>query len=299
MLVGGLAEPLTRDSLLERALALRAEELDIDGVPLKWDFGLSNHFITLSRVVPLDGSSFLPYAFVMHGAGSELRGETPWGDGLYWNRSEALQRKAHVLETPFGPLRLLTGQAARDYYAFFQWADALAGKRRLLIASRLFEGMTLYHNDTHQGLASMNDMVLGTYLVQEGVETLFPLTLQAQLPSYLVKGLPNLSDTAIQHLGFEERARRLGLHDRLRSANVLPHGGGYAFPHIQDVVSVIELEQERYFELCFNTGNGRQIVGDVRDLPYTYRGTEVVEHVVKLGLGKLVARLDPIYVLKL
>jgi hypothetical protein len=177
--------------------------------------------------------------------------------------------------------------------------DAFAKRRRLLTATWLFGEINLYNNDNHQGLVSMNDMVLGIYLVPEGGETIFPLTLQAQLPAYLVKGCPNLSDDAIERLGLEERARRLGLYDRLRSANIIPHGGGYTFPHFQDVMSVIELEQERYFELSFGAGDGRQIVGDVRDLPYAYRGMEVVERVVELGLGKLVARLDPLYVLKL
>jgi len=298
MLVGGLDDPPTRDTLLQRARSLQAEELRIDEIPLKWDFGVSNHFITLFRVTPLDDSPLLPYAFVIHGAGSELRGETAWGDGLYWNRSEALQRKAKVLETPFGPLRLLTGRAARDYYAFFQRVDAFAKRRRLLTATWLFGEIHLYNNDSHQGLVSMNDMVLGSYLVREAEETLFPLTLQAQLPAYLVRGVPNLSDAVIERLGLGERARRLGLYDRLRSANIVPHGGGYTFSHIQDVVSVIELGQERYFELGFGAGDGRQIIGDVHDLPYAYRGMEVVERVIELGLGELVARLDPIYVLK-
>jgi hypothetical protein len=235
----------------------------------------------------------------MHGSGSELRGETAWGDGLYWDQSEALQRKAEVFETPFGPLRLLTGQAAREYYAFCQRANDFAKQRRLLIARRLFDDLTPYNNAAHQGLVSMNDMVLGTYLVREGEETIFPLTLQAHLPAYLVRGRPNLSDAIIERLGLGERARRLGLYDRLRSANVVPHGGGYTYPHLQDVISVIELGQGRYFELGFGAGDGRQITRDVRDLPYAYRGPEIVERVVELDLGKLVARLDPIYVLKL
>lgn len=301
MLVGGLDYLPPRDTLLQRVQALQAEEPSIDGIPLQWDFGQSNHFINVFRVTPLlphlHAPALLPYAFVIHGSGSELRGETAWGDGLYWDRSERLQRKAEILDTPFGPLRLLTGQAARDYYAFCQRVDAFAKKRRLLIARRLFDDMTLYSNEAHQGLVSMNDMVLGSYLVGEGGEAIFPLTLRADLPAYLVRGHPNLSDAVIERLGLGERAQRLGLYDRLRSANILPHGGGYTFPHLQDVLSVIELGQERYFELSLS--DGRQIVSDVRDLPYAYRGMEVVERVVELGLGELVARLDPIYVLKL
>jgi hypothetical protein len=299
MLAGGLSEPPTRDGLLQRALALQAEELYIDNVPIKWDFGESNHFISVYRVVPLDNRALSPYAFVIHGAGSELRGETKWGDGLYWNRSEALKRKAEVLETPFGPLRLLTGRAARDYYAFFRWVDAFSKKRRLLIANWLFGDIHVYNNQNHQGLVSMNEMVLGAYRMPDGDDGLLPLTLQAQLPAYLVRGLPNLSDDVIERLGMGHRARRLGLTDRLRSANVIPHGGGYTFPQIYDTISVIELEQKRCFELGLRNDDARQIIVDVRDLPYAYRGMEVVERVVELGMAETVARLDPIHVLKL
>ena len=103
----------------------------------------------------------------------------------------------------------------------------------------------------------------------------------------------------IKRLGLEERARRLGLYDRLRSANILPHGGGYTFPHLQEVLSVIEMGQERYFELSLGADGSRQIVSDVRDMPYAYRGIEVAERVVELGLGDLIAQLDPVYVLKI
>jgi hypothetical protein len=298
MLVGGLDRLPDAEGVLQRVQALRSVELSINGVPLKWDFGKSNHFIALFRTTPLSEEDFLPYAFVIHGSGSELRGQTAWGDGLYWDQSEALRRQADVLETPFGPLRILTGQRARDYYDFFRWVDAFAKQRRLLIARRLFDDATVYKNETHQGLTGMNDMALGIYAVR-GEEAIFPLTLQPHLPAYLVQSRPNLTDATIERLGWAEPAQRLGVYGRLKAANLVPHGGGYTFPHIQDVVSVVEVKQERYFELSFVNGEGRQIVNDVRDLPYAYRGMEVVERTVALGLADLVARLDPIYGLKL
>jgi hypothetical protein len=100
-------------------------------------------------------------------------------------------------------------------------------------------------------------------------------------------------------MGWVERAKRLGLYDRLRAANLVPHGGGYTYPHIRDVVSVIEIGQERYFELSFVGAEARQIVNNVRDLPFTYRGLNVVDRTVALGLGEVVAQLDPVYGLKL
>jgi hypothetical protein len=193
---------------------------------------------------------------------------------------------------------MLTDRKARDYYDFFRWVEAFSKQRRLLIARRLFDDATVYNNETHQGLVNMNEIALGVYAVRGEGEAIFPLTLRAHLPAYLVRSHLNLSDDTIERLGWAERAHRLGVYGRLRASNLVPHGGGYIFPHIQDVVSVIEVEQQRYFELSFVTGEGRLIVSDVRDLPYAYRGTEVVERTVALGLGEPVARLDPIYGLK-
>jgi hypothetical protein len=298
MLAGGLEQRPSLETLLLQAQTLATEQPSIDGIPLEWDFGLSNHFLSLYQAKPLVESRLLPYAFVVHGAGSELRGQSAWGDGLYWHQSESLQRRSELLQTPLGPLRVLTGADARDYYAFYQRADAFAKKRRILIARRLFEGFELYSNETHQGLVNMNDLVLGTYVVPEDEETIFPLTLQANLPAFLVKGRRGLSKAVVERLGLADRARRLRLRERLTSANILPHGGGYTFPHVHDVTSVIELGDARYFELSFSSGDGRQIVRDVRDLPFAYRGIEVLDRVAELGLGELVARLDPMYTLK-
>ncbi|MGD8244655.1 MAG: hypothetical protein PVI63_05625, partial [Anaerolineae bacterium] len=299
MLVGGLDRLPDRDTVLQRTHTLRSVELSINGIPVKWDFGKSNHFITLFRTTALSEVDLLPYAFVIHGSGSELRGETVWGDGLYWDESEALRREAEVLETPFGPLHVLIGQEARDYYDFFQWVEGFSKQRRLLLARRLFDDTTVYNNQTHQGLLNMNEIALGIYTAREETEAIFPLTLQAHLPAYLVRSCRNFSDHTIERLGWTERAQRLKVRGRLETANLVPHGGGYTFPHIQDVVSVIEMEQERYFEVSFVTGEGRQIVSNVRDLPFAYRGKEVLERTVALGLGELVAQLDPVYGLKL
>ncbi|MGD2146325.1 MAG: hypothetical protein PVH41_06510 [Anaerolineae bacterium] len=299
MLLGVLDTLPDRDTTLRRLQALRSIELAINGIPLKWDFGESNHFITIYRTVPPSQTDFPPYAVVIHGSGSELRGETPWGPGLYWDRSEALRQRAETLDTPLGSLLVLTGQAARDYCDSFQWVDAFAKERRLLIARRLFDDVTVYSNESHQGLTNMNEMALGIYAARGDDAAILPLTLQAHLPAFMLRSRANLSDEVIERMGWVERAKRLGLYDRLRAANLVPHGGGYTYPHIRDVVSVIEIGQERYFELSFVGAEARQIVNNVRDLPFTYRGLNVVDRTVALGLGEVVAQLDPVYGLKL
>lgn len=296
MLVGGLDSLPAVDVLIDRIRALVREASSIEGVPIRWDLGISNHFVNLFQVQPLEDESLPPFAFILHASGSELRGSSPKGDGLYWDESEALSRRARVMETPFGALRILTGSEARAYYAFNCQVESFAAERRLLAAECLFGSYSLINNDAHQCLVSMNEMLLGSYSVREG--TLFPLTLRADLPAYLLRGKPNATEEMIKQLGFGQRAIEWGVYERLTSANIVPHGGGYLFPHIKDVISVIEREGQRYFEIGLANG-ARQFITHPRNIPFTYRGQEVAERTVGLGMGELVARLDPVYGLKL
>lgn len=296
MLVGGLESVPSIGSMIQRVGELENDAISVEGVPVKWDFGISNHFLSIFQVFPLIEEALPPYVFILHCSGSELRGESALGDGLYWDRSETLRRKATEIETPLGPLRILTGSEARSYYAFYCQVDAFVKKRRMLAAERLFERYTLINNDPHQGLLNMNEMLLGSYSVQG--EAIYPLALRADLPAYLIRGKPNLGKQVIETLGYGRRARQLGVYERLTSANLVPHGGGYLFPHIRKVLSVSEFCGERYFEI--NLGNGaRQFITHTRDIPFTYRGQEVLERTLELGMGEPVARLEPVYGLKL
>jgi len=297
MIVGGLEHLPHSQELLQRVHTLKHEPVELDGVPIRWDFGKSNHFIDLFRVEALTDANLPPYVFIMHFAGSELRGETDRGPGLYWDHSPALQARMQVFETPFGPLRVLTGDDARAYFEFYRYVEGFVQRRRLFAAQRLFDTYTLINNDTHQGLTHANQILLGCYRFTDN-ERIYPIGLRPDLPAYLVRGRPNLSPETVENLGFEKRAQRLGVYDLLTSANLLPHGGGYVFPHILDVVDVYEIDGERYFEVDLTTGRGRQIVSRVRDLPYEYRGRKVVLRTLELGMAELVARLTPVYVLK-
>lgn len=297
MLVGGLDNLPDKRALLQRLHALRAEDVAIDGIEIQWDFGKSNHFIDLFRVEPLAEVDLPPYAFMMHFAGGELRSETQHGPGLYWERSPFWQECMQVFDTPFGLLRTLTGDDAHAYLDFFRYVDHFVQQRRLFAAGRLFDDYTLINNDTHQGLTHLNQIVLGCYRFTD-TERIYPIGLRPDLPAYLVRGRPNLSPETIERLGFERRAQRLGAYDQLLEANLLPHGGGYAFPHIQDVVEVHEIDGERYYEVSLNTDAGNQIILNVRDVPYEYRGRQVVTRTVELNMAELIARLTPIYILK-
>jgi len=100
-------------------------------------------------------------------------------------------------------------------------------------------------------------------------------------------------------LGFEKRAKSLGVYDRLLNADVFPHGGGYVLPDILTVNKVIEVDGTRYFEVEMQNDRGKKIISEVRELPYEYRGRKVVLRALEIGSIEIVAKLIPQYVLKI
>ena len=298
MIVGGLEDMPEPLDVLARLHALAREAVEIDGVPVRWDFGKSNHFVDVCRVVAADGENLPPYAFLMHFAGDELRGPTSLGPGLYWDESPELRARMRVYETPFGPLRVLVGEEACRYHGFYRRVDAFVRVRRCLAAERAFGDYVPLNNETHQGLVGLNRMVLGCYSFR-GTERLYPLALRPDAPSYLIRGRPNLSARAQERLGMGERAARLDVERHVAGADLLPHGGGYVFPDIRRVRRVHELDGSRFFELEPYAVPGRQIVEDVRDLPFEYRGRAVLERAVELEMAEVVASLWPEFVLKI
>jgi hypothetical protein len=167
-----------------------------------------------------------------------------------------------------------------------------------MAAELLFGEFMEISNETHQGLVNMNEIILGCHYLKNSA-TLFPLTLRADLPAYLVKGNHNLTSENIELLGFEKRAKNLNVYDRLLNVNIIPHGGGYVLPDILTVNKVIEVDGKRYFEVEMQNDRGIKIVSEVRELPYEYRGRRVMLRTLEIGAIEIVAKLIPEYILKI
>ena len=145
----------------------------------------------------------------------------------------------------------------------------------------------------------MNEILLGCHLIPENnPEIILPLVLRSDLPAYLVKGKPNFEDAEIEALGFSKRSQRLGVINRLKQANIVPHGAGYTFPHLFNVCQVFEHNEQRYFEIDLLNDRGKKVLSNPREIPYLYRGREVVLKSLELNLFDMVAKLLPRYVLK-
>jgi len=302
MLVGGLKDLPTMGSLIRKVHEMEKRQVEIDGVKIDWNFDQSNHFINLFEVKPMAKTRLkLPsFAFVVHGSGDELKEDNVLtGFGLYYDKSRKLSQKAEKIKTPFGNFFVLTGSEANDYFKAYKKAEKFSEKKRRLAAKFLFENFLEISNKTHQGLINANEIILGCHYLGGAKSGLYPLTLRGDLPAYLIRGVANLTPETIEVLGFEKRAKRLGVYEKLLSANIFPHGGGYILPDILSVDKVIEIEGKRYFEVDMQNDRGKKVISEVRELPYDYRGRAVVLRALEVGIIKVVAKLIPRFVLKI
>jgi hypothetical protein len=293
MIVAGLDRPIDADEFDRRRRHWSETPLEVDGATALWDADHANHFVTQYRVSDPATTGGHPFVLVLHSSGAERRGPGPWGPGLYLGDGPGgLGDRAERLETPFGPVRFLRGDAARDFLVFCAEAERFAKRRRAAYANALAgDEAEILFNETHQGLVAPGRMLLGCYDVRGGRVPWVPVTLRADLPAFLVRPGSIYSEEALRREGLLERARSCGALDRLLSAGVLPHGGGYSYPDLANAPVRVD-----------DGGGGcppRFRAGDVGDwfevpraLPFAYRGEEVIERVEALGAGRVVARLD-------
>jgi hypothetical protein len=109
---------------------------------------------------------------------------------------------------------------------------------------------------------------------------------------YLLKGMPNFNAATIELENWKDRAVRHGIYDRLLTANLIPHGGGYALPQYEDVEKVVEFGGRRFFFMRLQD-SGRCEVLEYPASSYRYRDRSVIERVWELGMGRPVAKLLP------
>ena len=297
MLVGTLDNLPDPKDVVRSAASLQERSHYANNIKIEWDFFKGNHFIDVFKTNSTEkGLKLPPYSVIMHAGCSELKGCTEYGPGLYWNESKHWWEVCKKINTPFGYIYVLEGNDAKEYYDFFLKADKFAKKRREIAFKEIFDGKVMI-NETHQGLLNMNEIVLGCQVIQSKKQ-LFPISIRADLPSYLFRGKKNFTKQHIEDLGWTERAQKLGLTNRLRNSNILPHGGGYCFPDSLGVTNVFEVNKKRYFEIDMINSVGKKIVSNVRELQFSYRSRGVILKTLAVGLGEIAANLDPVYTIK-
>jgi len=313
MVVAKLDEIPSEKDLIHRVSEVEESELVLDGINLKPDFGKGNHFLEFYKSVGVspDIADRMPedagYA-ILHGSAPERMGE------IY-----GAVDQADKIDTPYGPFAVLDGDSAKEYYKTWKGAEEFSKKRREFLAKEVLGDCEIISNITHQGLFAMNEIRLGCYDTLDKSSpkgnALFPIALRWDLPVFIFRGKENLSDDVMGRLGFEERARKLGLYEELKKTNIMPHGGGYSITLPYTRIKVVNTNIGNNFILMgpapvsrvdemTATGEdlskfGQMIVTNARELPYDYRGMRVIEKVLEYDLGDLIAKLQPLMTVKI
>jgi hypothetical protein len=284
MLVAAVEQVPEPAALRRRVTDLRQNPGYVEDLKLEFDLDRSNHFVNLFTAPSKCGIP--PHVVVLHGAAPELRDDNPYGWGLYWDRSAALRRAARHFPTPWGPLDVLVGEAAEIYWRVHRQAERFAAARRVHFAERLFGPVQVISNDLHQGLTSPGEMYLGCHPVTDPA-ALLPFMVRRDEPGYLLHGREHVGRAVLERAGLRERARALGVLDRLEEASLLPHGSGYAVAGAGEVVREDKGAASRVLlrRAGEETGNPREMVTG-------YRGEEVLERTLELGLGEIACRLE-------
>jgi hypothetical protein len=304
MLVGALDRAPDEAAVREAARASRESTQTLDGVELQYDLGESNHFVDgleLEQVLTdeVEASELPQHAFVIHSSGHEHRPDSPLGPGLYFDESAELQRMATTLTTPWGELHLLQGEDARTYHAFCDAVQEFNLRRRTHFGELLFGAHATICNATHQGMRSPGVFHLGSYWSERaGPDALFPLTLGPDQPVYLIRPRPSFSPATLERLGWAERVDEFGLREAAQGLDMLPHGGGYCYPHLSRLERVEIDAGQRSFLLEPRGGGAPVRVQDARELPFAYRDIAVLDRLVELELGLPVARYRVSFVVK-
>lgn len=304
ILVGGIEEVPDPYNIIKEIDTIKSSELYHDDILINWDYDISNHFINCFETKNLSDINFPPYIFLIHGSAPEFR-DDKYGLGLYIDNSKTLEARAIQEKTPFGNHFILLDSDAKDYLEFNKKALRFSNLKREIIATHLFgNNFKIICNQPHQFLKDYNNMYLGSNCTDSSCDiiesNIFPTTLRADIACYLFQGKKNLSEIVLRNNNLKERAEKLEVIDLLKSANILPHGGGYSLPDISTVQKVLEYKDQRYFvcELIKDV-NKLKIVRNVKELQFEYRGRDVILKTLQLDLGDIIARLNPIFSLKL
>lgn len=296
MLALGLVDIPPAAELGDVVKRLMTEPLDVGGpVEGSWDIDVGNHFLNLYEVSEPALVKGYRYVAIMHSSGKELRRASELGPGLYLTHGTSkgsLRDISERCETPFGAVRYARGEAARTFREYAAMAERYARRRRAAYADEIFGGRgEILFNQTHQGLTGDGRMVLGCYDLKNHDVPWVPVTLRQDLPAYLVAPSTIYSRETLERERMIERARESGCLPQLLDAGILPHGGGYTYPATDEGPVEVDdrgLDAPRRFRM----GQGTEWFESIRELPFAYRGEEVVRRIEELGCGRIVARLD-------
>ena len=303
MLVAGLWEKQDENILLKRLIDQTKKETQIAGMPVEWDMFKSNHFLDIFETVEVkDGVSFdYPYALVLHMGCPEMKTESGVGFGLYEDWSLIESDDVRIVRTPYGDIPILMDGMAEKYLNLALFADQFSNERREVLVNMLFEDAEIIYNDVHQCLKGLNTAYIGTHdLRKYSTKDLIPVTFNADYPAYLFTKTPNLNPEIIDKLNFTEISKELGIYEKFKEVDFLPHGGGYALSEKSTCDSVFQLKDgARLYRMKMAKTGSHFWIRNPSQIPFYYRDKKVFDKTIELELGVPQVELNPQIILKI
>lgn len=294
VLVAKVKNQVSYKDLCIRLNEAKNQSTDISGYKL--NLGVSNHFIEMATVTSskIDALTKGDIAIFIHTSPSERKNQLY--DLSYWKL-----KGGKWIDTALGPIFALWNEQAQEYYDLYREIEEFGKLKRETIARFLFGDIEIICNPTHQGLENINIARLGLYNSLDSSTSptglpLFPLTLRWDLPLFLVKGLPNIAPSEIRNNNSLSPDSLGKIYEQIQTVNILPHGSGYQIPFSPKGWDIEHDSGRRLFKLSSNGIN--YIFTKPSELPYYYRGTEIIEKIMKFRFGEPVAELKQLYTLR-
>jgi len=283
MIVSKINEVPDIDEMAGRILHLTENPPHVMDREIEWDAGDSNHFVEVLRVS--DSESPLlnegDHCALLHTSASELK-------DLMYDFDRWAREGGSWIDTPLGEMLVLTDGLADEYYGEYKKLEEFSKKKRKAIFDSLFDGHEVICNPTHQGLFKQNEVRLGLYDSTEGI---YPISLRPDLPVYLVTGKRNINPELIS--GEIEPWKR----ELIEGINVLPHGGGYELKIETDNLEMVRKNGVRMFKT--DNGDREYLFTNPSQIPYNYRGEEVLRKIEEWELGEPVVEMEQEYTVKI
>jgi len=233
------------------------------------DLNRGNHFVGFY----LDVQNNTYYALI-HGSFSFVKSGHNSTPGLYIDKTTFWEKKMQVFHDGDINYPYLLDEAAEEYFDAYLQHELHTKTLRGEVASFLFPQSRIIFNKTHEGIFSLNTLVLGAYTSAKPFNC--PVLLSAE------------SDLPILQINKPFSELPFALYG-------CPHGGGYSLTHIDSGSYNVE---NQLYSLQFANGAIME-TNDIRKLIYDYRHNTDRVWTEKYGYGEITKKLQTKYNLKL
>lgn len=283
MLVGG-ADDSSYDNILDKLYEMKRKRYEIDSVEIQLrNFSPGSHFLNVYEIKNHEELNLPERVAILHTSSNEMHKPLV----------KFARENGEEIKTPFGNSLILRDEDAVEYEKYCRNASLFSKEKRKLLYEEIFNNDEIISNCNHYELLGLDEAIIGSNIVNEE-GGIFSITFLNILPAYLVKSRRNLSERKIKEI--LPREMEGWVFDKLRNANLLPHGGGHKLNSFKLKETIVYPSGKKLFILSH--ANNVLACEELWNIPTTYRSDDVLEKVFSLELAEPYATLEFLYGIK-